>query len=75
MNAKKPTIKQVQAVRCPTCHAAPAKKCRLSSGPRFEPHPSRQLNAADKLNGKSHYARLFEVKLRNLMARLKGKKL
>jgi hypothetical protein len=74
MKARKPTLRQVQAVRCPTCHAAPGKKCQLSSGPRFEPHPSRQLNAADKMNGKSQYARLFEGRLQRLLARLKHKK-
>ena len=48
VKAQKPTLKQVQAVRCPTCGAAPGEKCELSTGlPRTEPHRDRRLIAAD----------------------------
>lgn len=48
LKAKKPTLKQVQAVRCPACGAGPGKKCELSTGqPRTEPHRDRRLIAAD----------------------------
>jgi len=48
MKAKKPTPKQIQAVRCPTCGAEPGKKCELSTGqPRTEPHRDRRLIAGD----------------------------
>jgi DNA gyrase inhibitor GyrI len=48
MKAKKPTIKQVQGVRCPTCGAGPGEKCELSTGqPRTEPHRDRRLIATD----------------------------
>jgi hypothetical protein len=30
MKPKKPTIKQVQAVRCPTCGTGPGEKCELT---------------------------------------------
>jgi hypothetical protein len=40
--------KQVLAVRCPTCGAAPGEKCELSTGqPRMNPHRDRRLIAAD----------------------------
>jgi hypothetical protein len=40
--------KQALAVRCPTCGAAPGKKCELSTGqPRTEPHRDRRLIGAD----------------------------
>jgi hypothetical protein len=40
--------KQVLAVRCPTCGAAPEEKCELATGqPRTEPHRDRRLTAAD----------------------------
>jgi len=46
--SKKPTLKQVQAVRCPTCGAGPGEKCELSTGqPRTEPHRDRRLIAED----------------------------
>ena len=49
MKAKKPTLKQVQAVRCPTCGAGPGEKCELSTGqPRTEPHRDRRLEAEDE---------------------------
>jgi 4-hydroxy-3-methylbut-2-en-1-yl diphosphate synthase IspG/GcpE len=49
MKAKKLTLKQVQAVRCPTCGAAPGEKCELTTGqPRTEPHRDRRLNAEDE---------------------------
>jgi hypothetical protein len=45
---KKPTLKQVQAVRCPTCGARPGEKCELSTGQlRTDPHRDRRLEAAD----------------------------
>jgi len=48
MKAKKPTIKKVEAIRCPTCGAAPGEKCELSTGQlRTEPHRDRRLIAAD----------------------------
>jgi CRP-like cAMP-binding protein len=40
--------KQVLAVRCPTCGAAPGEKCELSTGqPRTRPHRDRRLSARD----------------------------
>jgi hypothetical protein len=40
--------KQVLAVRCPTCGAAPGQKCALGTGQvRTEPHRDRRLIAAD----------------------------
>jgi len=49
MKAKKATLKQVQAVRCPTCGAGLGKKCELSTGElRTEPHRDRRLKAEDK---------------------------
>jgi len=48
--SKKPTLKQVQAVRCPTCGAGPGEKCELNSGqPRVRPHRDRRLIAADRV--------------------------
>jgi len=48
MKAKKPTLKQVQAVRCQTCGANPGEKCELSTGqPGTEPHRDRRLVATD----------------------------
>jgi len=48
MKVKKPTLKQVQAVRCPTCGAGPGEKCELSTGqPRTEPHRDRRLISKD----------------------------
>jgi len=48
MKAKKLTLKQVQAVRCPTCGAGQGEKCALSTGqPRTEPHRDRRLIAGD----------------------------
>jgi AraC-like DNA-binding protein len=50
VKAKKPTLKQVQAVRCPTCGAGPGEKCELTTGlPRTEPHRDRRLIAEDDL--------------------------
>ena len=47
--SKKPTLKQLQVVRCPTCGAGPGEKCELNTGqPRTEPHRDRQLKAADE---------------------------
>ena len=48
VKAKKPKLKQLQAIRCPTCGAAPGLKCELSTGqPRNQPHRDRRLIAAD----------------------------
>jgi len=50
MKAKKPALKEVQAVRCPTCGAAPGEKCELTTGLfRTEPHRDRRLIAEDDL--------------------------
>ncbi|MGA8502391.1 MAG: hypothetical protein WB683_12645 [Candidatus Sulfotelmatobacter sp.] len=41
--------KQILAVRCPTCGAAPGKKCELATGlPRTEPHRDRRVIAKDE---------------------------
>jgi len=41
--------KQVLAVRCPTCAAAPGEKCELSTGqPRTSPHRDRVWIAKDQ---------------------------
>jgi len=49
MSKKPTTLKQVQAVRCPTCGAGAGEKCELSTGlPRFEPHRDRRLKAEDE---------------------------
>jgi hypothetical protein len=48
MKAKKPTLKKVQSIRCPTCGAGPGERCELSTGlPRTEPHRDRRLIAGD----------------------------
>jgi hypothetical protein len=40
--------KQILAVRCPTCGAAPGEKCELSTGQtRNSPHRDRRLIAKD----------------------------
>jgi hypothetical protein len=40
--------KQILAVRCPTCGAAPGQKCELSTGqPRHNPHLDRRLISKD----------------------------
>jgi hypothetical protein len=40
--------KQILAVRCPTCGAAPGEKCELSTGqPRNNSHLDRRLIAKD----------------------------
>jgi hypothetical protein len=45
---KELSLKQILAVRCPTCGAAPREKCELTSGqPRTEPHRDRRLIAED----------------------------
>jgi hypothetical protein len=67
------TSKQILAVPCPTCGVAPDEKCELSTGqPRFEPHQARRLNASDKVDGKSAYARQKERKLQKILARING---
>jgi len=44
MKTKKPALKKVEAVRCPTCGAGLGEKCELSTGqPRTEPHRDRRL--------------------------------
>jgi hypothetical protein len=46
---KEITLKQVLAVRCPTCSAPPGVRCELGPGQRrTEPHLDRQLVAAEK---------------------------
>jgi len=48
LDMKKPSPKQILAVHCPTCGAAPGEKCKLTTGqPRTEPHRDRRLTAAD----------------------------
>jgi len=48
MKGKKPTLKQIHAIPCPTCGADPGEKCELNSGqPRTAPHCDRRLIAAD----------------------------
>jgi len=50
---KEISLKKVLAVQCPTCGAAPEKKCELTSGqPRTDPHRDRRLIAKDRGNGK-----------------------
>lgn len=45
---KELSSKQILALPCPTCGAAPGEKCELGSGqPRTEPHRDRRLIAAD----------------------------
>jgi len=40
--------KQILAIRCPTCGAAPGKKCKLATGlPRTTLHRDRRLIAKD----------------------------
>jgi hypothetical protein len=40
--------KQVLSIPCPTCGAAPGKKCALATGvPRTAPHRDRRLIAAE----------------------------
>jgi hypothetical protein len=42
------SLKKVLTVQCPTCGAAPGKKCELTSGqPCINPHRDRRLLAAD----------------------------
>ena len=49
---KNPSPKQILAIRCPTCGAAPREKCELTTGlRRAEPHLGRRLTAADELIG------------------------
>jgi hypothetical protein len=44
-----PSPKQILAVACPTCGAAPGKNCMLTTGqPRTKPHRERRLIASDK---------------------------
>ncbi len=48
MKTQKPTLKQIEAIRCPTCGVGPGEKCELNTGqPRDEPHRDRRLAAAD----------------------------
>ena len=45
---KKPSAKQILALRCPTCGAGPREKSELKTGlPRTRPHRERRLIAAD----------------------------
>jgi len=44
MKAKKPAVKQIQTILCPTCGAKPGEKCELNTGqPRTTPHRDRRL--------------------------------
>ena len=46
---KEITPKDVLAVRCPTCGAAPGVRCQFGTGqPRIEPHRDRRLIAAER---------------------------
>jgi hypothetical protein len=46
---KKRSTKQMLALRCPTCGAAPKERCKLINGqPRTALHRDRRLMAADK---------------------------
>jgi hypothetical protein len=46
---KKLDPKEALAVRCPTCGAAPGKKCELTTGqPRSDSHRDRRLIAKDE---------------------------
>jgi hypothetical protein len=48
------TPKQLSSVRCPTCGVAAGKRCVLGGGdPRNEPHPSREVAAAEAMEKKS----------------------
>jgi len=48
VKVRKPPLKQIQTVHCPTCGAGPGEKCELTSGrPRTKPHRDRRLIAAD----------------------------
>jgi len=50
MKAAELTLKQILAVRCPTCGATPQERCELTGGQsRTEPHRDRRLTAADDL--------------------------
>ena len=43
MKTKKPTLREVESVPCPTCGAAAGEQCELNTGqPRNEPHLSRR---------------------------------
>jgi hypothetical protein len=45
---KELSLKQIAAVRCPTCGAGPGEKCEINTGqPRSEPHRERGLIAED----------------------------
>jgi len=47
--SKELTPKQIFAVRCPTCGAAPGVRCELGTGqPRTEPHRDRRLIAEER---------------------------
>src|SRR5579859_4837004 len=53
VKAKKPSLKQVQAVRCPTCGAGPGEKCELAAGlPRTNPHRDRRLVSEDQIQSR-----------------------
>ena len=62
--SKKPTLKQVQAVRCPTCGAGPGEKCELSTGqPRTEPHRDRRLMSEDYWSRLRNISKSNDLKL------------
>ena len=44
----KAEVKEILAIRCPTCGTKPGEKCELSTGqPRKTPHRNRRLSAED----------------------------
>jgi len=46
---KKERSPQALTIPCPTCGAAPGKKCELSNGqPRTDPHRDRRVIAKDQ---------------------------
>jgi hypothetical protein len=48
VNKKELSPKQMLALTCPTCGAAPGERCELSTGqPRDNPHVDRRLIAKD----------------------------
>jgi hypothetical protein len=73
VKAKKPTLKQVQAVRCPTCGARPGEKCELTTGlPRTEPHRDRRLIAEDDWYRADGFVRLdFESGFQGIRVHVK----
>jgi hypothetical protein len=68
---KKPTLKQVQAVRCPTCGAGPGEKCELSTGqPRTEPHRDRRWISQDSVSRLRNISKANDLKPAQLPSQL-----